>query len=142
MSWSLGMKEVKRLANRRASVREGWVRLGVNHGNRVYAWSEAMRLLADTAQTIDDPNQWSEIYGNDRSVYRAWVNEFVRGLAEAGAGRHFILAALRGDKYDALQRYRANQGDEVAQRWCVDMELSYTEPRYPAHIAAQRLEAL
>ena len=60
----------------------------------------------------------------------------------AGAGRHFVLAALRGDTRDALLRYRASQGEEYAQAWCDEYGLSWSEPRYPAHITAKRLEAL
>lgn len=138
----LEINKVRELAQRRVSTRQGWVELGPSHNYRVATWSDAVLLLDDMAERIDDPCQWSEVYGNDGNFRRFYIVEFLRGMVRAGAGRQFVLAALRGDKRDALLRYRASQGEKYAQAWCDEYGLSWSEPRYPAHIAAKRLEAL
>lgn len=136
----LKLHKIKELAQRRVSTRQSWVELGPSHNHRVATWADAVLLLDDMAETIDDPMQWSEVYGNDGDVRRAYIAEFLRGMVRAGAGRHFVLAALRGDTRDALLRYRASQGEESAQTWCDQYSLSWFEPNYPARIAAKRLE--
>jgi len=133
---------VTELAQRRVSTRQGRVAPGPSHNYRVATWSDAVLLLDDMAETIDDPCQWSEVHGHEGDARRAYKAEFLRGMVRAGAGRHFVLAAMRGNTRDALLRYRANQGEEFARAWCDEYCLSWSEPRYPEHIRAKRLEAL